>query len=60
MFWKRQVAVLRRMGKTEDAVNELRSLLDTFYNDLEGWLELANIYSSCCQYVLTFLGTCCI
>jgi len=56
MFWKRQVAVLRRMGKTEDAVNELRSLLDTFYNDLEGWLELADIYSSCCQYVLTFLG----
>lgn len=40
------------MGKTEDAVNELRSLLDTFYNDLEGWLELADIYSSCCQYVV--------
>ena len=56
MFWKRQVAVLRRMGRTEDAVNELRSLLDTFYNDLEGWLELADIYSSCCQYVLTFLS----
>lgn len=55
MFWRRQVAVLRRMGKTEDAVNELRSLLDTFCNDLEGWLELADIYSSCCQYVLALL-----
>ncbi|KAL9709370.1 Inositol phosphatase SIW14 [Leucoagaricus gongylophorus] len=52
ILWKRQVAVLRRMGKTEDAVNELRSLLDTFYNDLEGWLELADIYSSCCHYLL--------
>jgi len=49
-FWKRQVAVLRQMGKTEDAINELRLLLDTFYNDLEAWLELADMYSSCCQY----------
>jgi hypothetical protein len=37
------------MGRTEDAVNELRLFLDTFYNDLDGWLELADIYSSCCQ-----------
>ncbi|KAF5348879.1 hypothetical protein D9756_009796 [Leucocoprinus leucothites] len=50
VFWKRQVAVLRQMGKNEEALNELRSLLDTFYNDLEGWLELADIYSSCCHY----------
>ncbi|KXN80770.1 ER membrane protein complex subunit 2-B [Leucoagaricus sp. SymC.cos] len=53
IFWKRQVAVLRQMGKTEDAVNELRQLLDTFYNDLEAWLELADLYSSCCHYSST-------
>lgn len=37
------------MGRIEEAINELRLFLDTFYNDLEGWLELADIYSSCCQ-----------
>ncbi|XP_006455301.1 hypothetical protein AGABI2DRAFT_145494 [Agaricus bisporus var. bisporus H97] len=49
-FWKRQISVLRQMGRIEEAINELRLFLDTFYNDLEGWLELADIYSSCCQY----------
>ncbi|KAJ7594248.1 hypothetical protein C8J56DRAFT_926280 [Mycena floridula] len=48
--WKRRVSVFRRMGKLEKAVEELSLYLDTFYNDLEGWLELADIYSTCNQY----------
>ncbi len=44
------------MGKIEDAINELRLLLDTFYNDLESWLELADMYSTCCQYVFLSFG----
>ncbi|PFH51196.1 hypothetical protein AMATHDRAFT_75155 [Amanita thiersii Skay4041] len=48
--WKRQISVLRRVGKVETAVEELTQYLDTFYNDLEGWLELADIYSSCNLY----------
>jgi hypothetical protein len=36
----------------ERAVKELSQLLDTFYTDPEGWLELADIYSSCSQYAL--------
>jgi hypothetical protein len=37
------------MGKYEKAVEELSEFLDTFYTDVEGWLELADIYSSCNQ-----------
>ncbi len=40
------------MGRLQRAVEELSTLLDTFYTDVEGWLELADIYSSCNQYVL--------
>ncbi|KAG1795016.1 uncharacterized protein HD556DRAFT_1236102 [Suillus plorans] len=40
-------------GKVEKAVNELVQFLDTFYTDVEGWLELADIYVSCNQYVLS-------
>ncbi|KAF8624675.1 hypothetical protein AX17_007006 [Amanita inopinata Kibby_2008] len=49
-IWKRRISVLRRIGKQEEAVDELSRYLDTFYNDLEGWLELADIYSSCNLY----------
>ncbi|KZT28258.1 TPR-like protein [Neolentinus lepideus HHB14362 ss-1] len=49
-FWKRKVSVLRRMGRIDEAVSELVELLDTYYTDVEGWLELADIYSSCRQY----------
>ncbi|KAG2358250.1 TPR-like protein [Suillus spraguei] len=49
-IWKRRISVLRRTGKVEKAVNELMQLLDTFYTDVEGWLELADIYASCNQY----------
>ncbi|KAL1731522.1 hypothetical protein EV714DRAFT_248822 [Schizophyllum commune] len=49
-IWKRRISVLRRTGKIEKAIEELCQLLDTFYNDLEGWVELADLYSSCNQY----------
>ncbi|OBZ76321.1 ER membrane protein complex subunit 2-A [Grifola frondosa] len=49
--WRRKVSVLRKMGKVDRAVEELSALLDTFYTDVEGWLELADLYASCSQYV---------
>ncbi|OAX34477.1 TPR-like protein [Rhizopogon vinicolor AM-OR11-026] len=49
-IWKRRISVLRRTGKVEKAVNELVQFLDTFYTDVEGWLELADIYATCNQY----------
>ncbi|KAJ7701759.1 TPR-like protein [Mycena rosella] len=51
-IWKRRISVLRRTGKIEKAVEELSQLLDTFYTDVDGWLELADIYTSCNQYIL--------
>jgi hypothetical protein len=39
------------MGKIEKAVDDLSQFLDTFYNDVEGWLELAELYSSVNQFV---------
>jgi ER membrane protein complex subunit 2 len=53
--WKRQIAVLRRQGKIEQAVKELSQFLDTFYTDAEGWLELADIYVSCNQYIASLI-----
>ncbi|KAI0767474.1 TPR-like protein [Fomes fomentarius] len=47
--WRRKAHVLRRMGKLDRAVDELSTLLDTFYTDVDGWLELADIYLSCQQ-----------
>lgn len=41
--------MLRCMGKIDKAVEELSELLDTFYNDVEGWAELAEIYYLCNQ-----------
>lgn len=40
------------MGKIDRAVEELSQFLDTFYTDVEGWLELADIYASCNQYAI--------
>ena len=48
--WKRRVSVFRRTGKIDKAVHELSQYLDTFYTDVEGWLELADIYATCSQY----------
>ncbi|KAJ6511393.1 hypothetical protein C8R47DRAFT_732740 [Mycena vitilis] len=50
-IWKRKISVLRRTGKVEKAVEELSQLLDTFYTDVDGWLELADIYTTCNQYI---------
>jgi len=49
-IWKRRISVLRRMDKIDKAVEELNEYLDTFYTDAEGWMELADIHSSCHQY----------
>jgi len=48
--WKRQISVLRKLGKINDAVAELSKFADTFYTDVEAWLELADIYASNHQY----------
>ena len=53
--WRRKAGVLRKTGKIEKAVEELSSMLDTFYTEVEGWLELADIYTSCQQYVVVHL-----
>ncbi|KAI0356961.1 TPR-like protein [Trametes cingulata] len=49
-IWRRKAHVLRQMGKLDQAVEELSAMLDTFYTEVEGWLELADIYLSCQQY----------
>jgi hypothetical protein len=38
------------MGKLDKSVEELSALLDTFYNEVDGWVELAEIYYLCNQY----------
>ncbi|KAF9788067.1 TPR-like protein [Thelephora terrestris] len=48
--WRRKAYVLRTMGKLDKSVEELSSLLDTFYNEVDGWVELAEIYYLCSQY----------
>jgi len=48
--WKRQIVILRDQNKLDKAVEELSSYLDTFYSDLDGWLELADLYASIHQY----------
>ncbi|KAM5545952.1 hypothetical protein V8D89_000078 [Ganoderma adspersum] len=49
-IWRRKASVLRRVGKIEQAVEELSAMLDTFYTEPDGWLELADMYASCQQY----------
>ena len=39
------------MNKIDKAVEDLNEYLDTFYTDSEGWMELADIHSSCHQSV---------
>ncbi|OJT04186.1 ER membrane protein complex subunit 2 [Trametes pubescens] len=48
--WQRKAHVLRQIGKVDRAVEELSAMLDTFYTEVEGWIELADIYLSCQQY----------
>jgi hypothetical protein len=52
-IWKRQISVLRKLGDIDRAVVELSKFVDTFYTDVEAWLELADIYASqnqCASY----------
>ncbi|KAG9310208.1 TPR-like protein, partial [Chiua virens] len=49
-IWKRRISIFRRTGKIDKAVHELSQYLDTFYTDVEGWLELSDIYATCNQY----------
>jgi ER membrane protein complex subunit 2 len=52
-IWKRQISVLRKLGEIDRAVEELSKFVDTFYTDVEAWLELADIYNSqhqCASY----------
>ncbi|KAH9968059.1 TPR-like protein [Russula dissimulans] len=49
-IWKRLISMLRKLGRIENALEELCKLADTFYTDVEVWLELADIYVSCHQY----------
>ncbi|KAL5478395.1 OCA3 [Sanghuangporus weigelae] len=48
--WKRKIVIFRRSGGVTKAVDQLSKYLDTYYTDIEGWLELVDIYSSCNQY----------
>ncbi|KAI0701829.1 TPR-like protein [Cytidiella melzeri] len=51
-LWRRKAGTLRKMGRVDEAVNELCLMLDTFYTEVEAWLELADIYLSCHRYEL--------
>ena len=55
-LWRRKAGALRTLGKTEDAVKELCTMLDTFYTEVEAWLELADIYASCQRYEQSLLA----
>ena len=41
----------RARGDVRTAVDELLDLTDTWYADVEAWLELADIYANCALYV---------
>ena len=45
-IWKRKISLLRSLGRIHQATESLVKYLDTFYGDPEGWLELADIYTS--------------
>jgi tetratricopeptide (TPR) repeat protein len=52
-IWKRQISVLRKLEEYDRAVEELCKFVDTFYTDVEAWLELADIYNlrhQCASY----------
>jgi tetratricopeptide (TPR) repeat protein len=48
--WRRKAYALRNMGRVDKSVEELTTLLDTFYSEVDGWVELAEIYYLCKQY----------
>jgi len=47
---KRRIAMARARGDMSAAVDELLLLTDTWYADVEAWLELADGYADCALY----------
>ncbi|OQR90687.1 hypothetical protein ACHHYP_05324 [Achlya hypogyna] len=47
---KRQVALLRAQGRTEDAIVKLNAVLRCFQTDAAGWCELSDLYLSLGNY----------
>jgi len=47
---KRRIAMARARGDMRTAVDELLLFVDTWYADVEAWLELADIYAECALY----------
>jgi len=47
---KRRIAMARARGDVRTALDELLVLVDTWYADVEAWLELADIYADCALY----------
>jgi len=45
--WKRRIATYKQLGDTQKAIEDLCAYLDTFYTDVEGWLEVADLYAGC-------------
>ncbi|EPY49506.1 TPR repeat protein Oca3/ER membrane protein complex Ecm2 [Schizosaccharomyces cryophilus OY26] len=43
---KRKLSLLRSVGKLKECINGLIEYVDTFYNDIEAWAELADLYFS--------------
>eukprot|EP01098_Paradermamoeba_levis_P000690 TRINITY_DN107_c0_g1_i4.p1 TRINITY_DN107_c0_g1~~TRINITY_DN107_c0_g1_i4.p1 ORF type:complete len:249 (+),score=73.98 TRINITY_DN107_c0_g1_i4:83-748(+) len=53
---KRQVAMLKAMGKTAHAINRLNEYLKVYMTDIEAWSELSDLYLSQLLFVsLSFL-----
>jgi tetratricopeptide (TPR) repeat protein len=47
---KRKISVLRAQGQIEEAINLLNDYLNTFINDNEAWLQLAELYLMLLDY----------
>lgn len=43
---KRRIALVRSLGKEQDAINTLVDFLEAFPTDVEAWCELADLYES--------------
>lgn len=43
---KRRIALVRSMGREQDAINALTDFLEAFPTDIEAWCELADLYQT--------------
>lgn len=50
MTWKRKVCMLRTVGYTDQAINEMNRYLEVFQDDLDAWEELCDIYLNIQHY----------